>query len=793
MKRIVRIASFFMLSCALMSASAYATDIKMSKASKNSFEITQTTDQNVQYATCSISKIVANEQSTERGTFVVLDVQGMNNSGVVGQPELPMFSQLIEIPQKATVKVSVVSYNTETIALSSKSISQKVMPYQGPISKTGTTAFSYDQAVYAKNAFVNTSSVSFETCGIMRDTRFGRLVVKPIQYNPSTNTIKVLNNLKVKIEFVNADYNATSQLKEKLGNVYMKGLSSAFISSNINAPSPKSNPSYTKETMIIVANSMFQSSLTNFVAHKKKMGLNVIEHYVTTGTSKESIKNLITSDYNNPPSGYRQPLYLLLVGDIDQIPSWGPYSGCEDENYNTQYYTDLYYATMNGSSDYIPDLFYGRFSANNETELMPQINKTIEYETYSMPDPSYLYNSVLLAGWSGDGNWKEANSQMIYARDQYCNSSNNIQAYTMLQSAGSGTSYTSQIISRVNQGCGLLNYSAHGSSTSLQGQFSKSNIAQLNNAHKYGLWIANACLTNKFNYYECLGEALLRAENKGAVGYIGASCCTHWRSDYYWAVGYRSSTYSVSPTFDANYLGMYDKLFHTNGLANIDKFTTQGAIIYAGNLSVQTVGGEGSYYWRIYHLMGDPSVNVRFTPPTSCDEDMTIVSNINDGLVHNEHLANRTITASNKIYNNSNVHYGANYSIKLAKGFKVYGGAKFRADMYGCNEGNINAMRKGSFLSDDSDEYLSDQTEDGSSNEGFSIYPNPTDGAFTVAFATEDVDYTLSITDVAGKVIYTTSGTGREQVVNLEGKASGVYFVRVTVDDRSYVEKVILK
>ena len=78
--------------------------------------------------------------------------------------------------------------------------------------------------------------------------------------------------------------------------------------------------------MIIVANSMFQSSLTNFVAHKKKMGLNVIEHYVTTGTSKESIKNLITSDYNNPPSGYRQPLYLLLVGDIDQIPSWGPYS-----------------------------------------------------------------------------------------------------------------------------------------------------------------------------------------------------------------------------------------------------------------------------------------------------------------------------------------------------------------------------------------------------------------------------------------------------------------------------------
>ena len=788
MKRVNKVASFFMLSCALISASAYATDIKMSKASKNSFEITQTTDQNVQYATCSISKIVANEQSTERGTFVVLDVDGMVNSGVVGQPELPMFSQLIEIPQKATVKVSVVSYNTETIALSSKSINQKVKPYQGPISKTGTTEFSYDQAVYAKNAFVNTNSVSFQTCGTMRDTRFGRLVVNPIQYNPNTNTIKVLNNLKVKIEFVNADYNATSQLKEKSGSIYMKGLSSAFISSNINTPSTKSNSSYTKETMIIVANSMFQSSLTNFVAHKKSMGLNVIEHYVSTGTTRAAIKNLITNDYNNPPSGYRQPLYLLLVGDLDQIPSWGPYSGC----YGNQYYTDLYYVTMNGSSDYIPDLFYGRFSANNVSELMPQINKTIEYETYSMPDPSYLYNSVLIAGWD-ESNWKEANSQMVYARDQYCNSSNNIQAYTMLQNANSSTSYTSQIVSRVNQGCGLLNYSAHGDPTELYGQFSISDIAQLNNAHKYGLWIANACLTNKFNEYECLGEALLRAENKGAVGYVGASCCTHWGSDYYWAVGYRSNTYAVSPTFDANHLGMYDKLFHTNGLANIDKFTTQGAIIYAGNLSVERDGDEDDYYWRIYHLMGDPSVNVRFTPPTSCDEDMTIVSNINDGLVHNEHLANRTITASNKIYNNSNVHYGANYSIKLAKGFRVYGGAKFRADLYGCNQGNINAMRKGSFLSDDSDEYSFDEAEDGTSNEFFSIYPNPTDGEFTIAFAAEDEEYTISVTDVAGKVFYTTSGTGREQLVNLEGKASGVYFVRVTVSDRSYVEKVILK
>ena len=808
MKRVNKVASFFMLSCALISASAYATDIKMSKASKNSFEITSTTNDNIQYVNCSVSKIKATETPTIEGTFVRLESEGMLNLGEPGHPELPCYVQLIEIPLKATVKVSVESSNSETISLSSKSISYKVYPAQEDACKLCPAAFSYDGNAYSKNAYINTNTVSFEEAGIMRDTRFGRLVVRPIQYNPSTNKIKVLNNLKVKIEFVNADYNATATLKEKGGSVYMKGLTSAFISSNLSqADAPKSNSNYQKETMIIVANSMFQSDLARFVTHKKSMGLNVIEHYVSTGTTRQTIRNMITNDYNNPPSGYRRPLYLLLVGDYEQIPAWGEYvsSGCATDDHPewANYVTDVEYATLEGN-DYIPDIFYGRFSARNSQELNSQINKTIEYETYSMPDPSYLYNATLVAGSDTFGSWTKANSQMIYAKNEYFNAQNNISADLYLQSSNGTISYTSQIASDVNAGVGYINYSAHGSPTGWYRQFDISDINNLNNAHKYGLWVGNCCLTNRFQEGECFGEALLRRDGKGAVGYIGASCCSYWNPDYYWSVGYRVSTSSTNPQFDASHLGMYDKLFHTHNIENINKFTTQGALIYAGNLSVQAssstaaqsyLGGIGmcQYYWRIYHLMGDPSVNVRFTPPTSCVEDMTIVSNINDGLVHNEHLANRTITASNKIYNNSNVHYGANYSIKLAKGFRVYGGAKFRADLYGCNQGNINAMRKGSFLSDDFDEDSFDEAEAGTSNEFFSIYPNPTDGEFTIAFAAEDEEYTISVTDVAGKVFYTTSGTGREQLVNLEGKASGVYFVRVTVSDRSYVEKVIVK
>lgn len=792
MRKTNKIKILFFICFSLLSVSNFAVDIKMSKATKNSFVINGSSNENIQYANCSVSLIKAIKTSTEKGTFVRLESEGMVNNGIDGQPELPSYSELIEIPQKATVKVSVISYDEETIALSSKSISQKVMPYQEPCSRSEQKAFAYNQSTYARNAFVNTQKVSFEVRGTMRDTRFGRLVVNPIQYNPSTNTIKVLNNMKIKIEFVNADYSATSALKESAGTVYMKALTSTFIASNESETSAKATTSYTKETMLIVANSMFKSNLTTFIAHKKKMGLNVIEHYVSTGTSNEEIQKYIKNVYNNPPSGYKKPLYLLLVGDIDQIPSWGPY-----DHGGRKYYTDLEYATMDG--DNIPDLFYGRFSANNSSELMPQINKTIEYESYSMPDASYLYNSVLVAGWDSYGSTitEEGNSQMIYASKEYCNSKNHIQAHVMLQDEPNAITYTQQIINKTNVGCGLLNYSGHGEPEGFHGQFYIKDIPQLNNAHKYGLWIANCCLTNKFDTYECFGEALLRAESKGVVGYIGASCVTYPSPDYYWAVGYRPTITSHSPSFDSENLGMYDKLFHTNGIPNKDKFTTQGSLIYAGNLSVEKHSTRRDYYWQIYHLMGDPSVNVRFTPPTECDEDMTITANINDGMVHDEFIANRSIVASNKISNYSNTHYGANYNIRLVKGFKVYKGSKFRANLYGCNEGNINAiLRKGSFISNtyDSEETNSEEYDVlPNTNSGLTLYPNPTDGEFFISFAAEDVDFHITITDVTGKTVYTTSGTGRGQAINLEGKSSGVYFVHVNAGENTYIEKIILK
>ena len=82
---------------------------------------------------------------------------------------------------------------------------------------------------------------------------------------------------------------------------------------------------------------------------------------------------------------------MLIVGDHGQIPAWSPQAS------PTGHITDLTYVRLEGS-DFLPEMYYGRFSANNTSELQPQIDKTLYYEKYEMEDPSYLANQILIAG-----------------------------------------------------------------------------------------------------------------------------------------------------------------------------------------------------------------------------------------------------------------------------------------------------------------------------------------------------------------------------------------------------------
>lgn len=759
---------------------AQTTKIYLQKAQSNRFELgTTTKGENVLELNTSLSYVSASVKSTDSGNFITLESEGLMETFNSGKPDIPVYSKLIEVPLEATVNFTVISYDEEIIDLNTKGISEKVIPAQPSVFKDEEpTTFYYDQNTYNKNSYFNTTVAEYEEAGILRSARLGKIIVNPIQYNPVSNRLRVLNNLKIEIRFVGSNTLRTSQLKSK----YSSSLFDGMVEKCVLNPAVRTSAANSEAaTYAIVADRMFESTLAPFIAYKKSLGYKVIIGYTDSpeiGKTTASIKAYLQNLYQNPPVGYDPPLYALLVGDVQQIPAFR----------SEYHFTDLYY--FDYTDDNLPDVFYGRFSAQNVAQLQPQIDKTLEYEKYTMPDPTYLYNAVLVAG-KQSGCEIYTNGQVNYAKDTYCNPSNGITAYAYLQPEPVGANYSAEIISKINSGVGLANYTAHCDENGWANpSFNKSDIPALTNVHKYGLWIGNCCLSGKFDVTECFGEAVLRASNKGAVGYIGASDYTTWSEDFYWAVGFKKVAYN--PVYDSDHLGAYDKMFHTHGEPTSEWCMRQGQINIAGNLAVQeSTSTRIKYYWEVYHLFGDPSLNIRFTSPVNCEENLVINTDINGGNHH--YLAEKTITASNTISGGATVHYGANQHVTLNGGFNVEKGSAINIDLNGCtnsssmmskspnnspkeNTGNLN---NGTSLSENTEENY------------IRVQPDPfKEGAYTLEIDNKDaIPESVVIVGQSGSTVY--RNCNHDKVFTIRNIAEkGDILVRINFLDNYIVKKV---
>ena len=549
-------------------------------------------------------------------TFTALTVDGYMPSATEGCPNLPVFSRLIEVPLCEGFEVTVTAAVYDTLQLDGQ-----VMPVQPSRSKSdkGPYPLSFNEKVYSADAFYGTIGAEVEAVGIARDRRLARLQFAPMSYNPVSGQLVLCREATVTVRYVKSDEEATRSLFERYH-------SPAFASGSmtLNSLYPKSVANAAPLRYLIVAHSMFRGQLDTFVQWKRRKGF--ITDIVYTddpgvGTTTTAIQSYITSQYTNATAANPAPTYLLIVGDHEQIPA---FTGTT----STAHITDLYYISWT-SGDNIPDCYCGRFSAQTVAQLTPQVQKTLMYEQYTFEDPSFLDRAVMVAGVdggsSGDYGYTHADPAMDYAIINYINGSRGFSQVmyfknnTSIVPAGSNvtigsnaSSNSATVRSYYNQGAGWINYSAHGSATSWgTPNFTTDHAAAMTNTQKFGLMIGNCCLTNKFQTTTCLGEAVLRKGNYcGAVGYIGGSNSTYWNEDFYWAVGLRSSiSATMSMAYNANNLGVYDRLCHTHGEAYQQWVLTQGDLMFQGNMAVESsTTSRKLYYWEIYHLMGDPAV-----------------------------------------------------------------------------------------------------------------------------------------------------------------------------------------
>lgn len=559
-------------------------------------------------ATLNFAEFNTMEVKNGHGVFTRIQAPGFARSGEFGHPEIPVKSELIEIPAGAVAEVIIHQAVYREYRLADLGIAYPIMPNQPPVPKTGEPAeFAYNAAAYQADGFLPATLAKVENLGVMRGVRIGRLDMNPLQYNPATGMVRVYERLEIEVVFIDADIAAYEHTKQIHANHYFSPLFGKMI--NYRPPSIGSRENLTQYPIkyVIVADRMFESQLQPFIEWKTRTGFTVVEAYTdepNVGTTTNQIKAFLQNLYDNGTPEDPAPSFVLFVGDIAQVPTWtGIAAG---------HVTDLYYVEY--TNDYFPEVFYGRFSAQNPAQLQPQIDKTLMYEQFTMPVPTYLDTVVMVAGMDGTFGATHGNGQINYGTINYFNDTNGIYSHTYLY-PNSGSN-AANIRQNISDGVTFANYTAHCSPSGWgDPSFTTAHIPALQNSGKYGLLVGNCCSSSEYQVNECFGEAIVRAANKGAVAYIGASNSTYWDEDYYFGVGVGTIS-GNPPSYEQTTLGFYDRAFHTHGEPFGEWYTAADQMIYAGNLAV-TLGTPGSarYYWEAYNLLGDPSLKAYFSMP----------------------------------------------------------------------------------------------------------------------------------------------------------------------------------
>ena len=594
---------------ALSGLFAFAQNGRIDLRSISSAEITHSDFTSLR-ATFNYGSIESIEVPTERGTFSEIAIEGTYASGEIGTPELPASHQLLAVPFGATPSVNVISFTTTDYRLSDYGI-KTLLPHQPSVRKDQNldeVEFVYNAEAYQTRSLATMPEATIEVQGTMRGIRIGSLVINPVSYNPASNTLRVFNNIEVEISFDGADRAETERMLLSTYSPYFDIVYKQMFNHRQIMDVYDDHPDLMAYPvhMIVITPENYLSALQPWINWKIQKGFDV--NVVTTaqaGSNYNAIQSYVQNLYNTGVSQGATPTFLVLVGDTGQIP--GKTSGNA-----TGKVTDLYYGSVD--NDYFPDMFYSRMSAENTNQVTAIVNKILQYEQYTMPDPSYLSNVTLIAGWDSYWNARIGRPTINYATTYYYNTAhgfNQVNAY-LQQGQYTGCYNT------LNTGVGFVNYTAHGEETSWSDPyFSVSNVNALTNTNKYFLAMGNCCLTGNFGHSQpCFGEAMLRGENKAAYSYIGSCPVTYWYEDYYFGVG-ATNVFNQTPTLENTATGVYD------GIWMDDTYNTVSSMTFLGNLAVCYASAGGyqtssnpTYYWQAYHVLGDGSIMPYRVNPT---------------------------------------------------------------------------------------------------------------------------------------------------------------------------------
>lgn len=465
-----------------------------------------------------LSDIRKTSVSTPQGDALVISMENGTPLLEAGAPDVPKFATSLLIPNTGNMAVEIVAseytdYNNVPVAPSKGNLMRNVDP--------ATVGYHYGTS-YERNAFYPGKLATLNQPFLMRDVRGQALWVYPVQYNPATKTLRVYQNITLRVYHTGGQgENEATEARERVISAPFKQLYSklflnfdeTFLTETRNGEEPVK--------MLVIAQDDLIPGLEEYVAWKRQMGI----HTTVTPTSEVGNTPAQVFDYVQNFYNEHQISYLLLVGGENAItPMVRP---------GSDYSCDNCLGYMEGN-DHYPEIFVGRFHATDLKELAIMVNRNLEYEKSPLVDSLHNWCATGMASASnqgqgiGDDNqadyeqgneWKSKHLADGYERywEFYDGNHANISPTPGDETADkAGDPQNPALVAVMNSpGVSIYNYTGHGWEQGLvSGNFNTDAVKNLRNHQRYPIVIAVACCAGNFTNNgggDCLGEAMQRA------------------------------------------------------------------------------------------------------------------------------------------------------------------------------------------------------------------------------------------------------------------------------------------
>ena len=731
----------------------------------NRFELVSQTDNEI---TMQYHKAAFAQKQLEINGQNYLALKDLNGTPILekGAPDLPRLAQSVIVPNHGKLSLQYTydhytDYPNVLIAPSKGNLKRNVKPSEVP--------YTFGEA-YQKDAFYPGELAVLQSPYIYRDFRGATVTVNPYQYNPVTKTLRVYHNLTatITVDKTKAGFNELDT-----NNSVLPVMKTLYRDHFLNAEKHLSVAKYTpigeEGKMLIITQDSYAAAVQPLAQWKTERGIpTTVVNVSTIGNNQASLKTYIHNAYNTDNS----LLYVLLVGDHSGVNCFNKGNASTGETN----WSDTEYAMVTGS-DYRPELFIGRLSADSAAEVTTQVDRILEYEKNPLAS-EYYKNALGLASDEGAGQGDDGEADWQHSRNlgtklKAFGFNNYFEFYDGSQGGddASGNPTASIIKPKVNEGVSLFFYTGHGDENScITGNFNHNAINTSTNNGKYPFVVSVACNNGTFTSNTCVSETWMRAKN--GTGPIGAIATT-------------GSTILMAWTPP---MQVQDEIVEivTEAYANNKKYTL-GGIFYNSEMSMLDSynTNDGKEVIDTWLFFGDPSTVIRTANPA----DLTVTHTAEELVGISSYTVNCNTNGALVCVTQNGVILGKALVSGGTANITFTGGAITSTDDLKVTATKYNYRPYQGPV--DIKENLS--VEDITSSNGFSIVPNPANNQTTLTLNYKS-EVSIDIIDVAGRRVYTSGKVNGQinQTLDVSNYAAGTYLVQITHDGNQTVKKLIV-